>query len=201
MNILNLFPVPVAIFNINDISEIELGFLHGLETRKNLGNKTSLDTYLFRHKELTRIYNFCFDSLQEYFKSVYKPSNPKLELKITQSWANFTSSGQFHHSHTHSNSIVSGVLYVQTNPDIDKIIFTKNQVGSTFCINPDEYNMYNSEQWWLPVSAKQLILFPSTLRHQVDTRPENDKVRISLSFNSFFSGCIGSNNELNELLL
>lgn len=201
MNILNLFPVPIALFNIDHISKTELDFLHGLETRKNVGNKTSLDTYLFKHKELTRIYNFCLNSLQEYLKNIYNPSNPKLKLKITQSWANFTSSGQFHHSHTHTNSVVSGVLYVQTNPNIDRIIFSRNQFGSVFSIDTNEYNIYNSEQWGLPVSPKQLILFPSILYHQVDTRPENDEVRISLSFNSYLSGRIGNPNKLNELLL
>ena len=56
----------------------------------------------------------------------------------------------------------------------------------------------NSETFMLPCKPGDLILFPSSLRHSVPINTTN-KNRISLSFNTFVSDTLGSENELTHL--
>jgi len=195
----NLFPTAVSFFDFGtDLTEVELKFIKNQELRNNDGNKTSVNNNLFDCPEIAEIARFCEESLAEYFKKVYAP---KFEVQpyITQSWANYTNKGQYHHKHEHPNSFVSGVFYVQAQQDIDRIYFYKNAYQQ-IRIPVESYNLYNSESWWLGVKTGQLILFPSHLTHMVQT-VETDETRISISFNTFLKGYIGNDIELTGLHL
>jgi len=199
MNIHNLFPTAVSFFNFGTkLTEIEENFIKNQEKRTNGGNQTSVNNRLFDSAEIAEITRFCEESLQEYFKEVYAPKT-NVKPYITQSWANYTSKGQWHHKHEHPNSFISGVFYVQAQKDIDKIYFFKNGYQQ-FRLIPDNYNLYNSDSWWLGVETGQLILFPSHLTHMVQT-VETDETRISISFNTFLNGYVGDDLELSGLHL
>ena len=58
----------------------------------------------------------------------------------------------------------------------------------------------NSDTWFFPVKTGDLIMFPSSTTHQVETKQGNN-TRISLAFNTFISGLIGEPECLNELNL
>ena len=66
-----------------------------------------------------------------------------LSFKITQSWGNLTRPGsEGHHLHKHSNSVISGVFYVQTN-DVDNITFANPLLAhDTIRIRTKEYNQF-----------------------------------------------------------
>ena len=199
MNINNIFPTPVAFFKLNrDLTEIELAFIKGQEHYKNTGNTTSKNRKILKSKELTELREFIEDSMLEYFKSIHSPKY-NVSLYLTQSWANYTEKGQFHHKHSHSNSVVSGVFYPQANRTVDKIYFYKDEYNQLeFPVA--EYNPYNSKSWWFEVGAGDLILFPSSLTHMVETK-EDDSTRISIAFNTFVKGYIGSDESLTGLNL
>ena len=195
----NLFPTAVSFFEFGTkLTEIEESFIKNQETRDNSGNLTSVNNHLFDSAEIAEIARFCEESVQEYFKEVYAP---KYDVKpyITQSWANYTKKGQWHHKHEHPNSFISGVFYVQAQKDIDKIFFYKNGYQQ-IKLPSDNYNLYNSDSWWLGVETGKLILFPSHLTHMVQT-VETDETRISISFNTFLKGYIGDDLELTGLHL
>jgi len=125
-----------------------------------------------------------------------------IEPYITESWINVANKGEFHNKHIHSNSFLSGVLYYQTK-ETDRIIFSKN--GSMFhnmnwSFNLSSYNVHNSITWWIPSTQYTLLIFPSTLEHEVPVN-ENDDYRISLSFNTFFKGRMGGIYQANNLSL
>jgi len=195
----NLFPTPVAYFDFGtDLTEIELDFITKQETRGNTGNTTSVDNNLFDSPEIAEIARFCQESVDEYMKEVYAPKFD-VSAYITQSWANYTSKGQWHHKHEHPNSFISGVFYVQAQKDIDKIYFYKNGYQQ-IKLPTENFNLYNSESWWLGVETGQLILFPSHLTHMVET-VQTDETRISISFNTFLKGYVGNDIELTGLHL
>ena len=195
----NLFPTAVSFFEFGSkLTEIEESFIKNQETRNNNGNLTSVNNHLFDSVEIAEIARFCEESVQEYFKEVYAPKYDVTPY-ITQSWANYTSKGQWHHKHEHPNSFISGVFYVQAQKDIDKIFFYKNGYQQ-IKLPSDNYNLYNSDSWWLGVETGQLILFPSHLTHMVQT-VETDETRISISFNTFLKGYIGDYLELTGLHL
>jgi len=170
-------------------------------------NKFGYDSKLTHQSENTNLLDdailndlktFCENSLNNFFVEIYKPST-NVSLKITQSWANYAKNGQEHHIHHHNNSIISGVFYVDTNPN-DVLIFYRNTSMRPFKIETEEYNSWNSDQLWFHAEEGNLLLFPSLLAHGVPKVTE-EKERISISFNSFFSGEIGSVHNLTRLII
>jgi uncharacterized protein (TIGR02466 family) len=195
----NLFPTPVGRYELGrDLTAKEFSFLKNQETRSNMGNTTSKDNTILKNKELTKLRDFLETSISEYFKTVYNPKH-QVNLKITQSWTNYTENGQYHHKHAHPNSFVSGVFYVQANKEKDKIYFYRDAYQQ-IKFPPSEWNVWNSESWWFEVGTGDLILFPSSLTHMVET-VQHDQTRISLSFNTFPVGVVGDEMDLTGLQL
>ena len=198
----NLFPTPIYMSNINrPFTKQELQFVKEQKKNsiKNKGNINTKDNYILNRKEFKNIKKFLDQCCKDYLKRIISPKN-NIELHITQSWLNYTEENQYHHIHLHPNSVVSGVLYFNCNKNNDKIKFS-NSIGYQQ-IKPEinKYNIWNSETWWFPLETSQLIMFPSSTTHQVETKQGNN-TRISLAFNTFYKGTIGSNNDLTELIL
>jgi uncharacterized protein (TIGR02466 family) len=185
-----IFPTPVMITNVGrDFTEEELNFLLNLEQRPNALNQSNCEHRVLENEILTDLKKLLHLHLENFFYNVVKPKE-KITPYITQSWVNYTTKGQAHHTHSHSNSFISGVLYIQASSETDKIFFYKN-VHKTLDIDTEEHNLFNSDSWFFTVETKQLVLFPSSLYHSV--KPvEGEQTRISLSFNSFLRGSLGS---------
>ena len=193
----NLFPTPVGIYKLDrDLTEKELGFIKGQETRPNMGNVTSKDNTILRNKAMTKLRDFIETSVADYFKTIHNPKH-NVSLRVTQSWCNYTEPGQWHHKHAHPNSFVSGVFYPQANRETDKSHLYR--VGYQMVkLPPEEWNVWNSESWWFEVGTGDLVLFPSSLTHMVET-VQGDQTRISLSFNTFPIGLVGDEMNLTGL--
>jgi uncharacterized protein (TIGR02466 family) len=195
----NLFPTPVGIYKLDrELTEGELSFIKNQETRPNMGNTTSADHTILRNKQLTKLRDFIETSIADYFKTIHNPKH-NVNLKITQSWANYTEPGQWHHKHAHPNSFVSGVFYSQANRETDKIYFYRDGYQMVK-LPPQEWNVWNSESWWFEVGTGDLVLFPSSLTHMVET-VQGEQTRISLSFNTFPVGVVGEEMDLTGLKL
>jgi len=195
----SLFPTPVAIYKLDrELTEKELSFIKSQETRANTGNVTSTDNTILRNHSMTKLRDFIESNVSEYFKSIYSPKHD-VSLRVTQSWINYTEPGQYHHKHAHPNSFVSGVFYPQANRETDKIYFYRDGFQQ-IKFPPSDWNIWNSESWWFEVGTGDLILFPSSLIHMVETVKGED-TRISLSFNTFPVGLVGDEMDLTGLKL
>jgi uncharacterized protein (TIGR02466 family) len=194
-----IFPTPVMFDNFSrSFTKKEMKFINDLEQRPNMGNTTSVDNYVLRHKELSDINSFIQKCLNKYLKQVYAPRHD-VSLYVTQSWVNYTNPGQYHHKHEHPNSFVSGVLYMNADVEKDKIFFYRSGYQQ-LKLPTDTYNPFNSESWYFTVGTGSIVLFPSGLTHMVET-VEAEGTRISLSFNTFFDGYVGEENDLTGLRL
>jgi uncharacterized protein (TIGR02466 family) len=199
MNTFNLFPTAVGFAKLDrDITQQELDFIVGQKRKPNEGNSTSENRKLLQSVELTEIREFVETSMLDYFKSVHAPKHDVTPY-ITQSWSNYTEPGQYHHKHAHPNSIISGVFYPQANKETDKIYFYKSGY-ERIQIHTEDFNAWNSESWWFETGAGDLIIFPSNLTHMVQTK-QGDGTRISISFNTFVKGYMGSDESLTGLHL
>jgi uncharacterized protein (TIGR02466 family) len=193
----NLFPRPVGTYKLDrELSGEEISFIKNQDRRPNISNTTSTDNFILCHETMTNIRDFIESKLNEFFTTVYNPKH-KVNLKITQSWCNYTEPGQHHHRHAHANSFVSGVFYPQATKETDKIHFYRAGFEQ-IKLPPQEWNMWNSESWWFPVGTGDLILFPSGIDHMVEV-VGGEQTRISLSFNTFLVGQIGDDSELTGL--
>jgi ectoine hydroxylase-related dioxygenase (phytanoyl-CoA dioxygenase family) len=54
-----------------------------------------------------------------------------------------------------------------------------------------EYHAANSEEWNIPLEDNDVIIFPSKMYHSVAPN-RTDNLRISIAFNSFIRGTIGT---------
>ena len=200
MNILTLFPTAVGKFTLDrELTKQELDYINKAERRPNQGNQTSVKNYVLKDKPMKKLGDFLLESANKYFSEVYRPKE-NVKLYITQSWLNYTGNGQYHHKHAHPNSFISGVFYPIADATKDKIFFYGNEHYKQIKLEPTDYNLYNSESWWLEAGTGILYLFPSSLTHMVSTL-DHEQTRVSLSFNTFLKGTIGENHSLTELLI
>jgi uncharacterized protein (TIGR02466 family) len=196
-----IFPTPVYMSKLDrDLTKKELSFIDKskLDFYRNEGNITSNDNYILNQKVFSKLKEDLDLRVQDYFNKVLSTTNAVTPY-ITQSWLNYTETNQYHHKHTHPNSLVSGVFYVNCHEEFDKIKFFNDGYKT---IKPEikDWNLYNSETWWFTVKTGDIILFPSSLTHMVETK-EGDNTRISLAFNVFIKGNIGNNKNLTELII
>lgn len=198
MNIIGLFPVPIGRKELGRLpSEKEIQFALDRDRRPNTGNTTSTSFKILRAPEMAEINQFIQDSIREYSTTALSmPSD--LKIVTTQSWLNFSEKGQWHHKHAHPNSFISGVFYLQGD-STDRIYFHKDTYKQ-LTYSPQDFNAFNSDSWWLEATSGLLYLFPSSLQHSVDPI-QKDHTRISLSFNTFLAGRLGSEYELTGVVL
>ena len=193
----SIFPTPVYMtFLERKFSLKEEKFIKNCDRKKNTGNFDSVDKYILENEVFINLKKEILDIVQDYYDKVLCTSN-SIKPHITQSWLNFTGEKQFHHVHEHPNSYISGVLYIDVDENEDRIYFYKSKYES---IKPEvkEYNLHNSTSWFFNIKKYQVILFPSYLTHSVETKVSNN-IRTSLAFNTFFTGTMGSYEEITEL--
>jgi len=168
---------------------------------KNTGNINTKDNYILNRKEFKNIKKFLDKHCKDYLDTVICPKD-NIELYITQSWLNYTEADQHHHKHEHPNSVVSGVLYFDSDIKNDKILFSHSKGYQQISpeIDKEKFNLWNSGTWFFGVETGNLFMFPSSTTHQVETKKGNN-TRISLAFNTFYKGSVGSNSQLTELIL
>jgi uncharacterized protein (TIGR02466 family) len=200
-NINGIFPTPIYISKLNrELTALELKFAdkHKKDFYKNDGNITSNNNYILNEKPFANIKKELDLRLKDYFEKVICPTDA-ITPYITQSWLNYTETKQYHHKHAHPNSLVSGVFYINCDEKFDNIKFFNDGYKT---IKPEikKWNIWNSESWWFPVKTGDIILFPSSLTHMVETK-QGDNTRISLAFNVFIKGTVGNNKSLTELII
>ncbi|HBX99336.1 MAG TPA: hypothetical protein DEG93_03145 [Gammaproteobacteria bacterium] len=196
---INLFAVPVAKSPIGrNYTDSELKYIESQLERpsKAIDNYASPNKNVLAHDELKDLQTIIQQHLDNYFKAVYNTSN-NVALQITQSWLTLSRKGESHHSHTHPNSVVSGVLYVNVAGN-DGINFYRNEENLWFELEPSETNYYNSYKIHVATKIGDLVLFPSSVKHGVNKVTEDIR-RVSLSFNTFFSGEMGNPEFSNAL--
>jgi uncharacterized protein (TIGR02466 family) len=101
--------------------------------------------------------------------------------------------------HSHPNSFISGVIYINAERSKDSIKF-HNPSTRQLVVVSQRYNIVNGDAWGHTVESKDIVLFPSNLPHSVEMT-ETDTTRVSLAFNSFLSGTLGEGHRFNELKL
>ena len=196
-----VFPIPVYISNLDrpfNKEEMEIFTTAEKKVVPNAGNITSANNYILNEKGMENLKDILTAHVTEYIKRIHAPKYPMVPY-ITQSWANYTKKNQYHHTHEHPNSFISGVLYINANEAHDKITLHKKGYQQIKPV-PSEWNWYNSDSWFYTVKTGMIILFPSGTTHNVETK-EGDNKRISLAFNTFFKGTMGENSQLTELIL
>ena len=188
---MNLFAVPVFKSSIErGYTESEMQFFNDQlkDAIPALNNHASRNKQVLESAAMADIKSIIQFSLDNYFRTVFNTAN-NVRLKITQSWLSVTHKGESHHTHTHPNSVVSGVLYIRLAPQ-DGINFFRSEDMLWYELIPEKQNYYNAYRFFVETHIGDLVIFPSNVKHGVKEVTE-DVERISLAFNAFFDGELG----------
>lgn len=186
--IMDLFPTPLYINHIDEpLINQQKNYLLNLPKVLNMGNLRSESGYIFEYPLFAELKKTIDAHIKEYINIVYPNSN--LDVYITQSWANYTEPNQYHHKHSHPNSFISGVFYVNAIKNEDMIKFYKD-LPFIYQINHNQPNNYNSGDVAILVETGDLVLFPSNFTHNVPPTTSKE-TRISIAFNTFIKGNLG----------
>jgi len=189
VHIEHLFPTPLYSSNIDvdnidfsdviyasDIPEISLTSKNDmlLSDVKYSSLKEQIDAHM----------NHFYNNVLGYSEEVY--------LEMSSSWLVRLMPGQQSHSHTHANSIFSGVLYLNAEEKCGDIVFNTSAIDDRNIIqylNPPikNRNIYNDRVYTVTPQKGLLLIFPSTLQHKVERNCSNSE-RVSLAFNYFLKG-------------
>jgi uncharacterized protein (TIGR02466 family) len=120
--------------------------------------------------------------IKKYAESINVAKNID-NYEIAQSWLTLTKPGQYAHRHSHGYSDISGVYYIQTIGN-DGDFWIENPLSQLF--ETSYFYSHTPEKMYIKPQVGRLMLFPSWLKHGVNTNT-TDAERISFSFNIFFN--------------
>lgn len=205
MKISGFFPIPVGQAKLErEINEEEMEFIEKIRkegSTDNLENSMSINKYILEEPEFAELKKLILKNVKEYFVKVYNPKDD-IEIIITSSWINWTEEHEMHHDHHHTNSFLSGVVYVQTDDNRDTLeFFNPIRFGGNIDVQCEERSKWLKNLWYIPALKNHMLVFPSDLKHRVPVRPNvpDHKTRISISFNTWFKGTLGSEYNANSL--
>ena len=203
MMVHHLFPEALYFSHLErKLTKGELKTINKQKTYKNAGNTTSNDSYVLEHKALKNLKKDLHTKVMDYFDKVICTNDP-ITPYITRSWINYTKRDQDHHRHSHPNSLVSGIFYINADKKVDSVTFYKGYLDHTklnIKLDITKYNTFNSSSCTFPVQTGNILLFRSSLEHAVNKKKGNN-IRISLSFNIFIKGTVGNKADLTELII
>lgn len=198
---MNLFAMPLYRSKLErQFSDAESAFFKQTlaDPVNAIGNFSSRSKNVLDAAPMQAIRDILQANLDNYFRIVFDTANDAT-LKINQSWLTLSRRGESHHPHTHPNSIASGVLYINLAKE-DGINFFRNDEYLWYELIRKNDNYYNASSYLINTQIGDIIIFPSNIKHGV-REVKDDVERISLSFNSFFSGELGRKEFSNAINL
>lgn len=110
-----------------------------------------------------------------------------LDWSVKEIWGNVLDPGSHQTVHSHSNSFVSGILYLTPSHPSANTVFHRSIGGQEFIFSNAGPNVrpgpYNSNKWISPdPEPGDIVLYPSYLLHEV---PRNQgRQRMTIAFNA-----------------
>jgi len=196
-----LFSTPIYKNKIN-VNVKFLNYIKQLEYHKMVSSGVISNTnYVLELAQLLDLKQLITQEINIFLKNYLCFKN--INFKILTSWVIKHAKGDYSHLHMHTNSLFSGVLYLQVNKNSGDIIFVDKKQSplypSEIFLEVEENNLYNARFFQITPQNNEIIIFPSYLHHEVTPNKTNED-RYVLSFNIFPSGIL-NNNGLSELKL
>ena len=194
MSHLDLFAIPLYRTIIGTPTEVERDHLSRLEMTE--GRHTALNStnlHILDQIQLRELRGKIDLGIQEYMNHLGVDLE-KISVNITTSWLNLYEKGDSTHQHSHSNSIISGVYYLEDCDHTAPIQFHRapgyvNLWPNTINLPIKQHNALNIDVITVIPKAGELIMWPSHLSHSVPPN-ESDTQRHTIAFNTFVKGTL-----------
>jgi uncharacterized protein (TIGR02466 family) len=195
MEAIPLFPTPIFRSSI-EISEDLKSLIKDNEFERMPNDSAwyTKNKYLLNSQKLIALKEKIVENLNYYVYNVLE-IQPNITFKLLTSWAVKMEEGNWGHKHSHPNSVLSGVVYIETPPNCGDITFYKNHNNifpEALTVEYLQWNSLNSKAWTYSPREGDILIFPSNLEHSMNTNTSNSD-RYSLSFNFFPTGVFGNN--------
>jgi len=190
---LNISRKIVLIKDLSNLIDFDLinKTIDNLEFGPNKSNRISQNKRIFDMPELLGIKGVLEHESEGFLRHGHGLKDFE-NLIMTTSWVNITDPGQMHHVHKHPFSIVSGVIYLDDNPEnlnlqlhvdmpeIPYFLYTEDTYLTLKTLTGNKNNLKN-----------HLVLFLSNTGHGVEKTAPDSMPRRSISFNTFWKGTTG----------
>lgn len=104
-------------------------------------------------------------------------------LELYNIWININGTGNYNMLHHHVDSVLSGVYYVDAEPNQGNINFERGDGAEYHLpVEVDKLTYFNTSKTTYQSKTNALYIFPSWLKHSVEGN-RTTKDRISVSFN------------------
>jgi len=147
----------------------------------------------FYHDKLISWFENCLEEVRKlYFID-------EIKLSVTTCWATRTSFIHKHHIHTHQQSLVGGILYLEDSNSGETVFYHNNpwhKYHHDNIMNILDETKLSSTQIITKISPSKgkLILYPPHLVHGTNLN-KNKKYRYSIAFDAYMSGKITKNSK------
>jgi hypothetical protein len=193
-----LFPIPLYQTSLN-VEPYILEFIKSQKFEKMSKFSISKDPNILELKELHKVKTSITEKVNEFLYDVCQISND-VYLELSASWGVWLKGGDHSDPHSHANSIISGVWYLNTTENSGDFAVARDTglFGNTFIFNTKSSNSINEYVKFFKPKIGDMYIFPSTLKHKI-TECFDDTDRISIAFNFMVRGKIRSENAIFEL--
>lgn len=162
-------------------------------TNYSANNDEDVDIFISENlnilQKFPRLNKAIHHALRSYIHDVLEYRH--VDYQMTNSWGTITPPGGKCQRHMHSNSWISGIYYPKMHTDGGEIKFYNPRTKFLGFGSPNRTNLFNSMEHSYTPLENMLILFDSSLEHQI-TKNLSNKDRHSIAFNVFPIGHIGS---------
>jgi uncharacterized protein (TIGR02466 family) len=191
MKIVDLFRLPVFSFKFRDHEKYKDIWLSKIEDEKIWKPKknktvTLSDPNLHKIEEFNPLRVFFLECLYE----VLTELGMNTHIGLTSMWATKHDNSDFHHSHTHANTLFAGVYYFDSDNKTPSGTVFNNVMGDFYQFNrltkpvPNRNKLSHSfhYEYEEPFEEGKLVIFPGWLRHT--TKKNKSEKRYIIGFNS-----------------
>lgn len=191
-----LYPLFPSLVYVKSLTT-ELVSIDRFEFCANHINEIGTRFDLLEQPEFANLKAEVMDCLNEYFYNLMRVDT-QTEIYITESWLNKTDPGDYHHRHRHSNSVLSGTIYLTEDAGCGNTIF-QNIEYQQLLVDVTAPTQWNAQDFSVIPKVGRIVIFPSKLQHETGIN-NSDKPRYSIAFNTFVRGII-SNSRTNRFKL
>jgi uncharacterized protein (TIGR02466 family) len=109
-----------------------------------------------------------------------------LGWQVKEIWTNVLETGGHQALHSHSNSFISGVLYLTATHASARTVFHRGIGGREFIFSNEndgaEIGPFNATKWVSPAAEPgDLVLFPSYMLHEVPPNAGGQRISVALN--------------------
>lgn len=182
-----LFSSPVFVSSITDVDFVNIAKIASNAQYEDLDQDINISGEEYLIDRLPDLKRSIIKNVNEYFYNLLE-IDPSFNYYFPDSWFVRVKPGAYTKKgiHFHTNSLFSGVVYIDVDSDSGGLELCKGSPASyysvTYKIPFKNINYLSAQDWIIPPAVGKIVIFPSYLLHSV-LKNNTSKNRYSFAFN------------------